>query len=253
MQFFRLDTVSVGVDPDTWPVSSLRKYGAGFYIPNMLCEVCGRWGGSERIRVELPEDDKILKRLNPNPIPRDDWPSVIGSLSESLGVPCSELRPGAEVGPPTGSLSRIDEGDFIGIEGPQLWIKQHVADALRQHQISGINLVRVHASWDECMASPPEQPPNLWEIVITGRARREDINEEGILACRLCGRMHFPDPGWIKVDESRWDGSDFLYVDGNPNLPLVTQRVCDLLADHGFNGYKCIPVPYVVEGPSWRS
>jgi hypothetical protein len=46
----------------------------------------------------------------------------------------------------------------------------------------------------------------------------------------------------MKVDEARWDGSDFFTVDRNPNIVLVTERVCNALSALGASNYFCKPL-----------
>ena len=81
--------------------------------------------------------------------------------------------------------------------------------------------------------------PEYWELVVTGTAWREEQNEKTIRECDLCGRTQFPEPNNLRVDESRWDGSDFFHVNMNKNIVIVTQRVCDALEELGASNYDC--------------
>jgi hypothetical protein len=82
----------------------------------------------------------------------------------------------------------------------------------------------------------------LYELVVTGRPSRVGMDIERITVCLRCRRTLFPDPQRLVVDESRWDGSDFFNVDLNPNIVLVTERVCETLIRHRFTNVACVPV-----------
>jgi hypothetical protein len=251
MNFFRLTHTEYETDWEFGRRNPVGEYGMGLHVPTIVCEVCDRWGGGRRIPVPVPKDPAVLELLRGyRCFPRAEWPQIAEKLATALGVPLSDIRPGAEIGPPYGSIKRVDFGDFIHV-GDQ-WVRPRVVDALRQHGATGVKYVKVEAVWDKKVKNLPAEPPDLWELHVTGHAWREDMNAERIRLCELCGRQSFPEPGWIKVDESRWDGSDFFHLDANTAITIVTERIRDILAQHQFANYECVPVPYPVKGPSWR-
>jgi len=251
MQFFELTHPDYETDWESARRNPVGDYGTGLHIPTIVCEVCDRWGGG-RLRIRTPGDPEVLKLLRGYPfVPRAEWQPMAEKLAAALGVPLSQLKPGMEIGPPSGSINRTDFPDFIHLVGIQ-WVKPNVVSALREHGATGVEFVKVNAVWDEKVKDPPAEPPDLWELYVTGQACRAEVNREGITPCELCGRGAFPEAEWIKVDESSWDGSDFFNVDKNPVLTIVTERIRDKLAQHKFTNYECVPVPYPVKGPSWR-
>lgn len=82
----------------------------------------------------------------------------------------------------------------------------------------------------------------LAELVIHGRAWRRGSTSESLQLCHVCGRTGFPNPRDLSVDEARWDGSDFITVDGNPNIVIVTKRVALVLESHGFSNVAAEPI-----------
>jgi hypothetical protein len=254
MQFFRLTHAEYETDWESARRNPVGEYSMGLYVPTIVCEVCGRWGSSinDRLRIQVPEAPEVLELLRGfGFFPRTEWPQIIEKLATSLAVPPSALSPGMEIGPPSGSIKRTDFGDFVHLVGIQ-WVKPIVVDVLRQHGATGVKFVKVNAVWDKKVKDQPAEPPDLWELYVTGQACRADVNREGMRLCELCGREGFPEAEWIKVDDASWDGSDFFNVDKNPVLTIVTERVRDILAQHEFTNYECVPVPYPVKGPSWR-
>ncbi len=81
--------------------------------------------------------------------------------------------------------------------------------------------------------------PELYEAKVTGTSWRVGVDREQIVACAACGRIVFLQRGAIGIDEGRWSGADFFNPDENPNIVLVTERVCRLLAAHNFTNYAC--------------
>jgi hypothetical protein len=139
----------------------------------------------------------------------------------------------------------LDErlSDFLHPFPGQLIVQAPVVDALREAKLTGYRPIRVDVRWRHRLHLSAAELPTLYELVVVGKAWRIGMDEQRITACSVCGRMRFPDPKYLAVDESRWDGSDFFHVDNNPNIILVTKRVCVLLDEHQFTNYACIPVP----------
>jgi hypothetical protein len=82
----------------------------------------------------------------------------------------------------------------------------------------------------------------LSELRVTGQAWRVGSTAENVVACPACERLTFR-AGALDVDPTAWDGSDFFNVDLNPNIVLVSGRVCELFRARSFSNYACVPVP----------
>ena len=111
--------------------------------------------------------------------------------------------------------------------------------AMGRAGFAGVEFIEVQTSWAKGMR-PNGAPPRLWELVVTGSAWRKGSDEQSITICGVCGRTVFPNPSQLDVDVTRWDGNDFFHVDRNPNIVLVTERVCDLLDKNRFSNYQCV-------------
>lgn len=60
--------------------------------------------------------------------------------------------------------------------------------------------------------------------------------------CDVCGRLGFPSPKVLSVDEARWDGSDFLILDYNPNIVAVTERMAEVIDANAFTNIMVEPI-----------
>jgi hypothetical protein len=130
--------------------------------------------------------------------------------------------------------------DFLHPLPGQIWVGERVMLAMRRAGFLGVELIEVQTSWAKGRG-PNGAPPRLWEVVVTGSAWRKSSDERLISVCGVCGRTVFPKASQRDVDETRWDGSDFFHADRNPNIVLVTERVCDLLDEGRFSNYQCVP------------
>lgn len=210
-----------------------------YYVPGIICEVCGNeWGSSDRVRVQLPQTQSVLDLLDGHSFPSTEWFRTIDHLSKALGVPKEMLRPGAQIGPPRGTLRHLRFGSFIHPFPGQMWVVSEVVDVLKANHASGVDFFPVEISLGNKLKKISAAVPKLWELVITGHAWRLGHDLARITDCHHCGRRIFPEPKWLTVDESRWDGSDFLNLDLNPNMVFVTKRVADLFEKHQFTKYR---------------
>jgi hypothetical protein len=60
--------------------------------------------------------------------------------------------------------------------------------------------------------------------------------------CEQCERRGFPSPRNLLVDQARWDGSDFVFLDGNPNIVVVTERVAEVVTSKRFTNLVATPL-----------
>lgn len=246
MRFFRFTHPDYATDREfavaNPGISELDKQ-----LPGIICEHCGqRWGSSSRIRIgdELSRsiDAYLLSIEDPDVVTVQEWERISKDLSHITGLPEETLEPGVEYGAPVGVLKRADIADILHPFPGTIWITARVAEALGNAELIGADFVPVRLKPVKRVAATPGNLPELWEIIITGKAWRRGMDLERITVCKVCKRTEFPEPEQLEVDESRWDGSDFFHLDLNPNIVLVTERVLDVLNQGQFSNFRCIPL-----------
>ena len=78
--------------------------------------------------------------------------------------------------------------------------------------------------------------PKVWELEAVGKGgdAHPDSGIKLLHICTGCGaRYHSSFKSGIIVDETQWDGSDFFTISGYPAFILITERVKNLITDHG--------------------
>ena len=95
------------------------------------------------------------------------------------------------------------------------------------NKITGYELkdINIEGSYSFC-------DDGIQEMVITGRAGHlQKLTGEEFKACSTCGRITERKSGIVGVsfDISKWDGSDIFLIDNFEGIPVVTQKVKDLL------------------------
>lgn len=234
MQFFKLTHPRYADDEEADrrnPVTSTAVYR----IPGMLCEVCGRWASSHRIRVALPS--RLDEFVGVTFLPVTDWRKARDRWAMLLGVEPASVEPGAEVGPPMGTCTAEITEDAVHPVPGEIWVSSLVRDALAGGGLTGVSFATVALS-SSCGAQ------SLVELVVHGRAWRHGSSEETLRLCDNCERRGFPLPRDLRVDEARWDGSDFVFLDGNPNIVVVTERVAEVVSSKAFSNLVAVPVDY---------
>jgi hypothetical protein len=208
--------------------------GLNVQIPKIHCPACGVWGIWSRARVPVPDSARVL--LADAALPVAEWRTKVARWAEALGVAESQLEPGMIVGLPLGEWYGAATTDSVVCPLPGVfWVRSRLRDNLIDLNATGVSLPKV--------GFRGLAPDDEWfELVVHGRARRVDSTDAGQQLCAVCGRLGFPDPGFLRVDEARWDGSDFVCVDRNPNIVLVADRVADALAALHVPGLVMIPV-----------
>jgi hypothetical protein len=248
MQFYELREPDYSTDQlhdRANPIRMIEEYS----VPGILCPVCteetgGGWASSDRVRVDTPDDTLLKPMLSGQNLPPAEWKKVRDKIRIELNVPAyMRITPGAAIGLPRAELLQPDVQQILHPFPGQLIVRDTVVHALEQARLTGFQPVPVSAEWGmKAQRLVAEDPPLLYELCISGHAWRVGFDEERITTCHTCGRKLFPDPHWLEVDQNRWDGSDFFTVDMNPNIVLVTDRVCQTLADAVFGNYRCVPI-----------
>lgn len=221
------------------------------WLPGIICSACGStWAGSRRLY--LPVSDERLRRcLRGGPVPEPRWLELVAAVRRTADLPNDlKLMPGDVLGRPIAELLATELPDFIHPFPGQLIVTAEVLGTLQHARLTGLRPVLVESRWSKKIRRAPEIIPDLYELLVTGGAWRVGIDARAITVCQHCGRTVFPNPDHMVIDEQRWDGSDFFHVDQNPNIVLVSERVCEILADHHFANYVCAPLPRVPNAAS---
>ncbi|WP_437962693.1 double-CXXCG motif protein (plasmid) [Sorangium sp. So ce119] len=231
MQFFKLthpEYQSDQEDNSRNPVISTAVYR----IPGISCNLCGPWSSSDRLRIPLPS--KADEFLGVRFLPLRDWKLARDEWANLLHASPDDLTPGVELGPPMGTCTAAIQEDAVHPIPGQVWIGSRVRDALVAAGLSGVSFAHVDLPAD-C------GEVEMWELVVHGRAWRRGSTGDSIRLCEVCGRRGFPSPKDLSVDETRWDGSDFVLLDHNPNIIVVTDRVAKVI-NASFSNLVAIPV-----------
>ena len=173
-------------------------------------------------------------------LPVAEWMKARDGWAAQLGVDPDLVKPGAVLGMPSATCKTPITEDVVHPFPGQIWVAQPVRDALTAAGLTGVSFAPVQLS-PECGRVA------FWELVVHGRAWRPASNwrpvvtEESLRLCDICGRRGFPSPDFLAVDEARWDGSDFLNLDLNPNITVVTERAAAVFTANGFSNVALEP------------
>jgi len=244
MKFFELTHPDYSTDLQFSKANPVEQDDKDF-LPGVYCEKCDdQWASSNRLRVKKGVQKQItdyLRSINiPDVISAQQWSSLILELSTITGLPKENFHPGAPYGVPGGILKKKEVCNFSHPFPGLLWVTSDVMSLIIAEKLTGIQFMEVKLKNSKRMAG--FQSPQLWEIIITGKAWRQGHNVDNVTSCNCCKRTVFPEPNNLKVDISRWDGSDFFNIDLNPNIIIVTERVCEVLDKGKFTNYLCIPI-----------
>lgn len=208
-------------------------------VPSIVCDDCGIWSSSVRIREKVELTSKAKDIIKKRMIHVSEWDVIIKELSEELNIDYELLKPGTELGVPRGEIANVNLHDFVHPFPGLIWVNESVKEFLVQQKATGVEFCEVDADFRKAKNKTDKTNQKLWEIVVTGKAWRKGINYEDTLVCRKCNRTIFQNPEYLQVDESKWDGSDFVRLDFNPNIIVVTERIYELLRDNVFTNYLC--------------
>lgn len=229
MQFYKL-THPTYITDDQFEFRNPVSTASQLRLPGIECPVCGRWASSNRLRVGVPAG---AQPFGPQEfVTPAQWMLGREGWARLLGVSADELAPRAEVGPPMGQCTSEIAEDVVHPMPGIVWVRRSVREAM--NPLTGVSFADVQLD-GECDA-------HLAELVIHGRAWRRGSTTESLQLCHVCGRTGFPNPRDLSVDEARWDGSDFITVDDNPNIVIVTERVALVLDAHRFSNVAVEPI-----------
>jgi len=232
MRFFKLTHPRYATDRETDrrnPVTATATYR----IPGVSCDACGNWSSSSRLRVPLPHDAEEFRRVEFLPVA--EWNGLRDRWAYLLGVDPSRIEPGAQLGPPTGSRSGAVTEDVVHPFPGLIWVVPSVRAALVEAGLSGVSFAGVQLE-------PSAGDEGLSELVVRGSAWRKASTDQVLRVCGVCERRGYPSPKNLTVDEARWDGSDFVLLDRNPNIVVVTARVAEVFDARSFTNVVAEPI-----------
>lgn len=204
-----------------------------YHVPSVVCDKCGIWASTTTLRVPLPSTRKEFLGLRYLPV--DEWKRSRARWARVLGVDPAEINPGATLGPPAGRCRSSIREDVVHPFFGVTWVAPRVRKAITTAKLTGVTFAPVRLS-------PPRSGARLAELVVHGRAWRQITTRGRPRECKLCGRRDFYSWRDLRVDESRWDGSDFATLDGNPCMVVVTERAAEVFARHQFSNIVVEPI-----------
>jgi hypothetical protein len=132
--------------------------------------------------------------------------------------------------------------DFVCTWYSEFLVQDHGLQLFKASGLSGYQVKPVRAKFKR---QSKQQPPILWEVIVTGWAGMAPA-ESGIKLveqCPGCGYLRYSECTDIEklIDESQWDGSDFFIVWPLPKFIFVTGRVAQVIRDNRLSGAILLP------------
>lgn len=227
-------------DQEAWRNNPVRLESR-YQLPSVNCDRCGIWASSERIIVSSPEPGWSEDYRGFSFLDMDRWRQRVPDWASMLGVDEDRIKPGAVFGNAEGEVSGRITNDVVHPFPGVLWLKEAVRDAIMSAGCAGVSFEPVTLRPKNKRVAELVHPA-LWEAVVHGEAARSGIAPGSELLCDRCGRTGFPSPGNLTPDEDHWDGSDFVHLDGNPNIVVVTDKVRRVLEARSFSNIRLDPV-----------
>lgn len=106
-------------------------------------------------------------------------------------------------------------------------VDQKLKELLQENNITGFELKDINF-----VGSYGFHDDGIQELVITGRAEQlQKLNGDEFGTCSKCGRILENKSGVVgaSFDLAKWDGSDIFLIENFRGIPVVTERVKDLL------------------------
>jgi hypothetical protein len=128
--------------------------------------------------------------------------------------------------------------DFVWTWYSECLMQDRTLELLRKHQFTGFETKPVIARFEK----GAEDPPRLWELVVTGWAGmakpESGIHLDKAKSCAGCDHLTYTgllDAAQL-IDEGKWDGSDFFMVWPLPRFIFVTERVVRVIRENHLRG-----------------
>lgn len=119
------------------------------------------------------------------------------------------------------------KGNYYTIPGGHFMIDSKLKALFQENQVTGYELKDI-----TFVGSHGFCEDGIQEMVITGRAGHlQKVSGEEFGSCELCGRIteNFSGMTGAGFDMSKWDKTDIFLCDNFIGIPIITQRVKDLL------------------------
>ncbi|MBI4671690.1 MAG: hypothetical protein HY741_08500 [Chloroflexi bacterium] len=185
---------------------------------------------------------------------RSDWEQEFGRASwvhgqvkmETLRCPVypGHQRAGRRIGNLSIALPSEKISDFVWTWYSDCLITDKVLRVFHDAGLSGFTVSPVEVKPETEDGMNIHNLPVLWELVVTGQGGNAHPQSGIHLICECphCKmKVYSSFKNGIIVDEHSWDGSDFFTVTGYPNFRLVTERVKDLIVEHGLTNCALVP------------
>jgi hypothetical protein len=131
--------------------------------------------------------------------------------------------------------------DFTWTWMSDLLISPKVLALFERHGVTGFAVRPVKAEYPK---PAKVQPPELYEVVVTGWAGlpARGAGLAPLNSCSTCGYKKFTiaEPSRL-IDPAAWDGSDIFMVWPLPRYPFVTDRLAGIIRKEKLSGAKLIP------------
>jgi hypothetical protein len=134
--------------------------------------------------------------------------------------------------------------DFVWTWQSECLVQESALVRLRSSGFTGFEVKPVSARF----LKSTQQPPKLWELVLTGWAGlskpESGIDLDKSKSCEACGHLRYTglrNPEEL-IDRSQWDGSDLFMVWPMPRYVFIAERVRDIIREHLITGVQIVPV-----------
>jgi hypothetical protein len=121
-------------------------------------------------------------------------------------------------------------------------MQNRVLELFRSYGFTGFDVKPVTARFQRSA----EQPPTLWELVLTGWAGvanpASGLRLDEGKSCAVCGHLTYTGllhPGRL-INQRTWDGSDLFIVWPFPKFVFVTERIISTIREHNLTGVQTI-------------
>ncbi len=153
-----------------------------------------------------------------------DWESITCPIDEG------HLRGGKRLTNLSVILPGSSVNSFVWTWASQCLIQDHVLDSFRSHGLTGFDVKPCKARFKKDIG---KQPPNLWELIVTGWAGMAPP-ESGVKLVEYCeGCKHMVYSMFTEaeklIDAKQWDGSDFFMVWPLPRFVFITDRAAEII------------------------